>query len=118
AVEGMWGLYIARVRLFFSFSFEGVHYPCALVNWFSCKDDSPDDSTGMWIVEPYARGGDGENPSSNIIHLDTILWMAHLLPVFGSEHVSWTLSCTDTLDTFSSFYVNKYVDHHAFEIAF
>ncbi|KAH9033491.1 hypothetical protein EDB85DRAFT_1864385 [Lactarius pseudohatsudake] len=53
AVEGMRGLYVARVRLFFSFSFEGVHYPCALVNWFSCKDDSPDDSTGMWIVEPH-----------------------------------------------------------------
>ncbi|KAH9020564.1 hypothetical protein EDB85DRAFT_2075668 [Lactarius pseudohatsudake] len=118
AVEGMRGLYVARVRLFFSFSFEGVHYPCALVNWFSCKDDSPDDSTGMWIVEPYTQGGDGKNPSSDIIHLDTILWAAHLLPVFGSECVSRTLSCTDTLDTFSSFYVNKYVDHHAFEIAF
>ncbi|KAH9010076.1 hypothetical protein EDB85DRAFT_2077509 [Lactarius pseudohatsudake] len=96
AVEGMRGLYVARVRLFFSFSFEGVHYPCALVNWFSCKDDSPD---GLH--------------SSDIIHLDTILRAAHLLPVFGSERVSRTLSCTDTLDTFSSFYVNKYVDHHA-----
>ncbi|KAH9013796.1 hypothetical protein EDB83DRAFT_2508700 [Lactarius deliciosus] len=114
AVEGMRGLYVARVRLFFSFSFEGVHYPCALVNWFSCKDDSPDDSTGMWIVEPYARGGD---PSSNIIHLDTILRAAHLLPVFGSERVSRTLSCTDTLDTFSSFYVNKYTSHLELEAA-
>ncbi|KAH9023764.1 hypothetical protein EDB85DRAFT_1870528, partial [Lactarius pseudohatsudake] len=118
AVEGMRGLYVARVRLFFSFSFEGVHYPCALVNWFSCKDDSPDDTTGMWIVEPYARGGDGESLSSDIIHLDTILRAAHLLPVFGSERVSRTLSSTDTLDTFSNFYVNKYIDHHAFEIAF
>ncbi|KAH9000049.1 hypothetical protein EDB92DRAFT_1939723 [Lactarius akahatsu] len=97
---------------------EGIHYLCALVNWFSCKDNSPDKSTGMWIVEPYARGGDAENPSSDIIHLNTILRAAHLLPVFGSEHVSRTLSFTDTLDTFSSYYINKYVDHHAFKITF
>ena len=25
---------------------------------------------------------------------------------------------TNTLDVYRSFYVNKYVDHHAFEIAF
>jgi hypothetical protein len=50
--EGMRGLDVARVRLFFSFSYEGVLYPCALVHWYSRKGDSPDDTTGMWIVEP------------------------------------------------------------------
>jgi len=115
--EGMRGLDVARVRLFFSFSYEGVQYPCALVCWFSREGDSPDNTTGMWIVEPDTSDDDGETLTS-IIHLDTILRAAHLLPVFGSEHVSWTLSFTDTLDTFSSFYINKYVDHHAFEIAF
>jgi hypothetical protein len=117
AAEGMRGLDVARVRLFFSFSFEGVQYPCALVHWFSRKDNSPDDTTGMWIVEPDMSDDDGETLAS-IVHLDTILRAAHLLPVFGSEHVSRTLSFTDTLDAFSSFYVNKYADHHAFEIAF
>jgi hypothetical protein len=53
-----------------------------------------------------------------IIHLDTIVQTSHLLPVFGEERVSKTLSFTDTLDTFSGFYINKYADHHAFEIAF
>lgn len=109
----MQGLDVARVQLFFSFSYDGVEYPCALVHWFSCVGNSPDDNTGMWVVEP----DDDETPPS-IIHLDTIVRATHLLPIFGSEHVSKTLSFTDTLDTFPRFYVNKYADHHAFEVAF
>jgi hypothetical protein len=103
------------VRHFFSFSFEGTLYPCALVHWYVRKDTSPDETTGMWIVEPE-KGDDGEILAT-IIHLDTIVRAAHLLPIFGSERVSRALSFTDTLDKFTSFYVNKYVDHHAFEIA-
>ncbi|KAF8528622.1 hypothetical protein JB92DRAFT_3081421 [Gautieria morchelliformis] len=91
--EGMHGLDIARVQLFFSFSHDGVQYPCALVHWFS-------------------------RLVTSIVHLDTIVRAAHLLPVFGHEYVSRTLSFSDTLDEFTSFYVNKYADHHAFEIAF
>ena len=34
------------------------------------------------------------------------------------QHVLRMLQFTDTLDTFTSFYVNKYIDYHAFEIAF
>jgi len=116
SVEGMKGLDIARVRLFFSFSHDGIEYPCALVHWFSRVGDLPDDHTGMWIVEPDILD-DGENLTA-IIHLDTVVRASHLIPVFGSQRVSRTLSFTDTLDTYTSFYVNKYVDHHAFEIAF
>ena len=32
---GMRGLQVVRVKLFFSFLFDGVEYPCALVEWFS-----------------------------------------------------------------------------------
>ena len=98
---------------FFSFSHDGVEYPCALVRWFSHVGDSPDEPTGMWIVQP-----DGDESLPSIIHLDTVVRAAHLLPVFGPEYVSRTLSFTDTLDTFTEFYVNKFADHHAFEIAF
>jgi len=114
-LPGMGGLDIARVRLFFSFSHDGVYYSCALVRWFTRVADSPDDCTGMWVVEP----DDEERPFS-IIHLDTVVRAAHLLPVFGSGtgQVPKTLSFTDTLDTFKTFYVNKFVDHHAFEIIF
>jgi len=67
----------------------------------------------MWVVQ---RDDEGSPPS--IIHLDSVVRAAHLLPVFGPERVSTTLSFTDTLDTFTRFYVNKFVDHHAFEIVF
>jgi hypothetical protein len=116
SAEGMRGLEVARARLFFSFSHDGVHYPCALVRWFSCFGNSPDDHTGMWIVEPDTL--DTGEPFASIIHLDTIFRASHLLPVFGRGHVSRSLSFSDTLDTFTRFYVNKYIDHHAFEVAF
>ena len=59
---------------------------------------------------------DNETPTS-IIHLDTVVQAAYL-PIFGPEHVSKTLSFTDTLDTFPRFYVNKHIDHHVFDITF
>jgi hypothetical protein len=36
SMDGMQGLEVTRVHLFFSFSHEGVKYPCALVHWFAC----------------------------------------------------------------------------------
>ena len=116
SAEGMRGLDVARVRLFFSFSHNGIKYPCALVHWFSHPGNSPDDNTGMWEVEPDIL--DDGTKFVSIIHLDTIVRAAHLLPVYGQEFVSRTLSFSDTLDVFGTFYVNKYIDHHAFEIAF
>lgn len=116
SAEGMRGLDVARVRLFFSFFHEGVKYPCALVHWFTSVGDLPDDHTGMWVVKPETID-DGE-PLASIIHINTIIRASHLLPIFGQNFVSKTISFTDTLDTFASFYVNKYIDHHAFEIAF
>jgi hypothetical protein len=118
SAAGMRGLDVARVRLFFSFTHEGVKYPCALVHWFARVGDSPNDNTGMWVVDELDASNEDGEPPATILHLDTIVRAAHLLPVFGHEHVLRTLSFTDTLDTFTSFYVNKYADHHAFEIAF
>ena len=117
--KGMHGLHIARARLLFSFTHNKVRYPCALVDWFSRVGDSPNENTEMWIVEKIAGESNaaGERRTA-ILHLDTIVRAAHLLPVFGRQTVSRTLSFTDTLDTFTTFYVNKYADHHAFETAF
>ncbi|KAF8225306.1 hypothetical protein L208DRAFT_1015829, partial [Tricholoma matsutake] len=66
----------------------------------------------MWVVQP------DDNETSSIIHLDTIIRASHLLPVFGQEQVLRTLSFTDTLNTFTRLYVNKCIDHHAFETSF
>jgi hypothetical protein len=72
----------------------------------------------MWVVEPDVTD-DGASLTS-VIHLGTIIQAAHLLPVFKNEPelVSRDLFFSDTLDKFQKFYVNKYIDHHAFEIAF
>lgn len=112
--EGMRGLDVARVRLFFSFTFRGKFYPCALVNWYSRVGDGPDDDTGMWIVEAEkdARGA----PSAAVLHLDTIVRAAHLIGIYGNDFVP-RITPEESLDFFPNFYVNKFVDHHSFVIA-
>lgn len=113
---GMRGLDVARVRLFFSFIYNDIKYPCALVHWFSCVAEPAESDAGMWAVEP--EFADDGRRFTSVIHLDTIVRAAHLLPVYGEGFVSRNHSFTDTLDMFPRFYVNKYIDHHAFEIAF
>jgi hypothetical protein len=115
-LDGMRGLEVTCVFLFFSMTHRTESYPCALVQWFSVVGDEPDDETGLWMVEPETRE-DGELNLA-IIHLDTILWAAHLIPAYRtSDFVNTRLTMHDTLDEFKLFYVNKFVDHHVFEVA-
>ncbi|KAF7972371.1 hypothetical protein HWV62_18074 [Athelia sp. TMB] len=114
--NGMLALDAARIRLFFSLEFRGTVYPCALVHWYQRIDDVPDDTTGMWVVQPEVDEND--RPLAAILHLDTILRASHLIPIFGTTTVPRGLSPAHSLDIFRAFYVNKFVDHHAFEIAF
>jgi hypothetical protein len=114
--EGMRGLDIARVRLFFEFSFQNIKYPCALIQWFSRVAGEPDEDTGMWIVQPD-RDLSGL-PIREIIHLDTIVRAAHLIGVYGNAFLPCDLTFDRSLDIFRAYYVNKYIDHHAYEIAF
>ncbi|THU77511.1 hypothetical protein K435DRAFT_702188, partial [Dendrothele bispora CBS 962.96] len=53
-----------------------------------------------------------------VIHLDTILCLAHLLPVFGKKSLPRKFDYHYTLDCFSTLYGNQYADHHANEIIF
>jgi len=116
-LEGMHGLEIARVLAFFSFVHREEEYECTLIHWFSCPGTEADEDTGLWVVEPDFDA-DG-NPLLDIIHVDSIYRAAHLNPVYQtSEYTSQRLTMHDTLDTFKRFYVNKFVDYHAFEIAF
>jgi len=116
---GFKSLLVARVYLFFSFKYEDVSYPCALVHWFSTVGEAPDDETTMWIVEPDYLAG--KKPLLEVIHLDTILRGAHLIGVAGHTEYLPSQPKIDflmALDSFKSFYVNKFADHHAHEIAF
>ena len=115
-IPGMGGLHIGRVILFFSFVYDGIKYPCALIQWFITISDRPDKDTGLWIVQPdFGTNGEWE---LEVIHVDCILCGAHLIPMYGPECLPSDLHYSDTLNTFCAYYVNKYIDHHAFEVAF
>jgi len=113
--DGMRGLDVARVKQFFSFKSQGCLYPCAIVQWYSRCHDEPDEDTGMWVVEPDVYDGE---PTTDIIHLDAIIRSAHLIAVYGKNPLPKGIPFCYTLDLFHSYYVNKYIDHHAFELAF
>ena len=113
---GMWGLQVAHVFLFFSMVHRDTLYSCALVQQFSTIGDEPDDETGLWMIKPDIHQ-DGK-PDLAIVHLNSVLWAAHLIPAYcTSDFVRRSLTMHDTLDEFKLFYVNKFVDHHAFKIA-
>ena len=113
--DGMRGLDVASVKQFFSFKSQGRLYPCAIVQWYSHCYDEPDEDTGMWVVEPDVYDG---KPTVDIIHLDTIVRSAHLIGVYGKNPLPKNIPLCYALDLFNSYYVNKYIDHHAFELAF
>jgi hypothetical protein len=51
-----------------------------------------------------------------VVETDRIAWDAHLLPIFGSDRVPEGFSHHSSLDSFNSFFVNHYVDHHTHEL--
>ncbi len=104
---------VVRVLLFFSFEYDNMHYPFALVEWFKKVGLNP--VTGMWIVHPDIVHGRQEHL---VVHLDLFLYAAHLVPVFGTHKLPWDFHFTLSLDAFNAYYVNKYIDHHANEVAF
>ncbi|KAF8156504.1 hypothetical protein K438DRAFT_1986760 [Mycena galopus ATCC 62051] len=113
---GFRGLHAARVLAFMSLKTASGIIPCALVTWFSAIGDEPCPDVGMWMVEPDLDA-DGDCEMA-IIHLDTILRAAHLIPVYGDYPVPRHFKYTRSLDAFAAFYINKYADHHSHEIAF
>lgn len=111
----MQGMDIVRIHAFFSFKTQdGEYYPCAVVRWFNLSDE-PDEDTGMWIVRPgfNTRG----RPDISVIHVDAIYRAAHLIPVYGTQETPPEIGPHHSYDVFRSYYVNRYADHHAFEIA-
>ena len=112
STNGMEGMEIGCVLLFFSFMYRGKSFSCALINWF-VHDNEPDRDTGMWTVQ-LERDRQGQ-PTVEVIDIDAIARGAHLLPVYGSSRVPDDFSHHDALDSFNSFFVNHFIDHHAHE---
>jgi hypothetical protein len=107
---GMEGMEIGCVLLFFSFFYCHKAHSCALINWF-VHDNEPDPDTGMWTVQLECDRK--EEPNVQVIPLETTAHGAHLLLVYGSMRIPNDLIHDDALDSFNSFFVNRFIDHHA-----
>ena len=106
---------VAWVLSFFSFVYDYTAYPCAVVQWFDKIGNRPNDNTGMWRVCPSTLPN--WTVHITIVHLDAIYWATHLVSVYGRQPISRNIKPCHSYDAFNMFYVNKYVDHHAFEFA-
>jgi hypothetical protein len=114
--EPLRGYAIARVLLFFSFTYGNQAFPCALIWWYTFTSEERDQDTGMWLVERAFKGEDSDIPDLTVIHVDSIFRAVHLLPHFGKEPVPRRVTFEHSLDYYHIFYVNKFSDHHSFEI--
>ncbi|KAF9240171.1 hypothetical protein BU15DRAFT_87691 [Melanogaster broomeanus] len=113
--EGMLGMEVARVYCFFSFIHtDGQTFPCALVHWFDRIIDVPDELTGMWMVAPSFLEDGSHNLA--VVHIDSIIRCAHLLPIFGKENVPTLVHCHNSLDVYRAFYVNRFADYHTYDL--
>ena len=50
-----------------------------------------------------------------MVHLDSIARGAHLLPVYGLGFLPEDFQYAVSLDVFTSYFVNHYIDHHSHE---
>ncbi|KIJ13946.1 hypothetical protein PAXINDRAFT_80154 [Paxillus involutus ATCC 200175] len=106
---------VARVLCLFSFPFLGKTFPCALVHWYKHIGSKLDDATGIWMVCPSFE--DNGSRELSVIHLDSIFCAVYLLPMFGnSDPIHPAVTFDNSLDAFKGYYVNKYTNHHSFEI--
>ncbi|KAG6888151.1 hypothetical protein C0992_009495 [Termitomyces sp. T32_za158] len=107
------GMTIARVLLFFSFIWEDTHYACALVHWLIPVGHEPDHETGLWVVKPEFDAR--HRHTLAVIHIDTIARGVHLLPIYGSNFLPESFHFSQSLDAFRAYFVNRYIDHYAYE---
>ncbi|KIM51190.1 hypothetical protein SCLCIDRAFT_33649 [Scleroderma citrinum Foug A] len=91
----------------------GMEYLCAIIHWFDRVGDGLDPNTGMWKVHTHNA------QDIAIIHLDTIYHAAQLIPIYWNQDIDpASVKPSQSYDKFHAFYVNKFADHHAFEIAY
>ena len=102
------------MHLLFSFVLKDQVFECALVHEFCKSFTDPDPDNGLWIFEPDLA--EDRSRIMSVVHLDSIVRAVHLLPVFnGDAPIPREINFTHTLNVFQSFYLNKYIDYHAFE---
>ena len=111
----MSGYVVARVLMFFSFTYAGNDFHVAFVWWYALSSNSEhrDEATGMWLVEHEYRNGE---PHLAVVRVDSIFRAVHLLPCFGDKPVGRDVAPDNSLDRYAMFYVNRFADHQSFEM--
>ena len=110
ADPGIEGMMVAHVLLFFSFNYWRRDFSCALVHWFIY--DEYDDDTGMWMVCPE-RG----HSMLQVIDTNSIVCGTHILPIHArNSKVPQFFNYLTALDSYRSFFVNHFIDHHAHKL--
>ena len=104
----------ARVRLFLSIKHDNRPIPCALVEWYETVGNSPDEVVGMCVVKPELTANSQQRAAT---HLDSVVRGVHLIPVYQKQQISRKCNYSMMLNDFKKFYINKYIDCHAFETA-
>ena len=113
--DGMLSMEVARALCFFSFAHtNGALYSCTLIHWFDRLADRPDELTGMWMVSPSFLEDGAKHLA--VIPIESIVRNVHLLPIFGAEYVPDHVTHENSLDLYCGFYVNRFSDHHAFDL--
>ena len=64
----------------------------------------------MWMVR--------RDDEYDLVHIDAIIHAAHLIGIAGDSAIPHGLLPSHTIDVFKTFYVNKFIDYHTFELAF
>jgi hypothetical protein len=71
-----------------------------------------DEDIGFWIVELDIRAGESHFA---VIHIDCIIRTIHLMPVMRTTRfVDCSVTIHTSLNDFKLFYLNRFVNHHAF----
>jgi hypothetical protein len=114
---GLNGYGIARIRTFFSFRYYAIRYDCALIDDYELVGNTADEDTGMWKVR-VKRDPRSRRTIRRVIPLTDIFRAAHLIPVFKgtSDARLKGVSLETSLDDYQVFYVNAFIDYHAFQI--
>ena len=104
-------LCVVHLLLLFSFSYCQTIHQCTLIHLLPFMEDKPDKDTGMRIVESLP------NQVPQVVPLNSIYHAAHLIPVYhGISTPSRSMSMATSLDKFHYYYIDKFINHHAFEI--
>ncbi|KAG6329487.1 hypothetical protein ID866_9603 [Astraeus odoratus] len=109
------GLLVARVLSFSSFTYREEEHACTFVEWFLLVDKEPDEETSMWIVTPEFDSW--VRRVQSVITLDTIICGAHLIGVYGDRLLCSDFHYSQSLDSFDTYYLNKFIGHHAHALA-